>query len=290
MAFRVGLFVLACSALGCRQLEPWQFLFTETATPRELPVPIAEAPRRIVPPAAMTPKAPVIELVENQTPAPKLDAAALRDRFAQTYAQMTSYSMRFRRREMLGDDKAREELILCKFRQNPPSVYMKWIGEEAKGREVIYVKGRYNNEINTLLAAGDVPFMAGKRFAVAPDSILVKQQSRYPITEAGLGSLHIRYARCVADGQAQVLGKVKREEFKEPLDAVLQTLPPQSDPMFPKGARRTWYFDPASSLPVLITTTDERGREIEYYLHDRVQYPLKLDDDDFDPDKLWGKR
>ena len=49
-------------------------------------------------------------------------------------------------------------------------------------------------------------------------------------------------------------------------------------------------FDAAKNhLPALVITTDDRGHEVEYYLHDRYIYPAPLDDKDFDPDVLWGK-
>ena len=35
---------------------------------------------------------------------------------------------------------------------------------------------------------------------------------------------------------------------------------------------------------------DDGGQEVEYYWFDRIQYPVRLDDDDFNPDKLRGKR
>lgn len=33
---------------------------------------------------------------------------------------------------------------------------------------------------------------------------------------------------------------------------------------------------------------DEQGRPFGYNFYDRLQTDLKLDDDDFNPDKLWG--
>ena len=104
-----------------------------------------------------------------------------------------------------------------------------------------------------------------------------------------------RFGRLVAaldkgdsrEGTARYLGKVKRPEFEELVEGVAQTLPPKYDGMFPAGGQRFWYFDATSGLPVLITTFDEKGRELEYYCHDRFQVPANLDDDDFNPNKMW---
>jgi hypothetical protein len=35
-------------------------------------------------------------------------------------------------------------------------------------------------------------------------------------------------------------------------------------------------------------TFDATGREVDYYCFDRFQFDVRLDDDDFNPDKLWG--
>ena len=51
-----------------------------------------------------------------------------------------------------------EELMHFKFRKQPWSVYFKWLGPEGRGREAIYVQGKYDNKLHTLLAAGDMPF------------------------------------------------------------------------------------------------------------------------------------
>ncbi len=222
----------------------------------------------------------------------------LYEKAAQRYQAMDTYVMRLRRREVVNGKSRPEEVVLVKFRQEPWSVYFKWIGPEAKGREAVYVKGRPGNEIHTLTAAGDMPFFpAGQRFSISADSPLVKSKSRYPISEAGLGTAIRRFGVIVAAvekgdpkaGTLRSLGLVKREEFPEPVEGLEQTVPPESDPLLPRGGRRWWYFDQALGLPVLIVTHDETGREVEYYCHDRIQYPARLDDGDFDPDRLWPK-
>jgi hypothetical protein len=39
----------------------------------------------------------------------------------------------------------------------------------------------------------------------------------------------------------------------------------------------------------LLVTRDDRGQEVEYYHYDRLQFPVRLDDADFNPDRLWKK-
>jgi hypothetical protein len=269
-------------------------------------------PKDPVVPASNT--APALTLPEiptlpgNLTPVaqPKLDpppieakgTAKLRElhqKAAQTYAKMDTYIMRLRRREVVNGTPRGEELMLCKVRREPFSVYFKWLEGHGKGREVTYVKDKYEGKIHSLTAAGDVPLFTGAVFSVAPDSALVRSKSRYPITEAGIGVMLDRFDRLVTaaekgqtkDGNLEYQGTKKRAEFVELLDVAVQSLPPKVDPNLPGGGKRFWHFEPTSGLPVLIIAYDEKWQEVEYYCHDRFEYPAHLDDDDFDPAKLF---
>jgi hypothetical protein len=209
-----------------------------------------------------------------------------------------SYIVRLTRREVVGGKTQPEELILFKFRKEPYSVYFQWIGKEGQGREVVYVKGKHENKMHTILAAGDMPLMpAGKRFSIAPDSVLVRNRSRHPITEAGVGTLINRLGALLDAvekgdgrlGKVAYLGPQSRPEFSRPAEAVEWSLPPGYDPNLPRGGKRWCYLDPDNHLPALVVTHDDRGREVEYYRYDRFQFPIPLDDADFDPDRLGGK-
>jgi len=221
----------------------------------------------------------------------------LHERAAAQHAKMDSYIYRFKRREAVNGSKRPEELMLVKLRREPYSVYLKWLGNQSKGREVIYVDGKYENKLQVLTADGDVPFVpAGKHMTFAIDSILVRSNTRYPITETGLAPLIDRFGKAVAgvekgdpsEGTLKYLGKVNRAEFKAQVEAVHQVLPANPNSNLPKGGQRWWYFDASSGLPVLFITHDPDG-EVEYYCHDHIQSPVHLDEDDFNPDRLWKK-
>jgi hypothetical protein len=286
----------------------------EPATALYIPsAPKAEAPEGTIVQAAAQPPDPQSEALPALVPAKATDEMAPSDpagqqlaklrelhRLAgQQVARMTSYILRLKRREVVQRRKHAEEIILLKFRQEPFSVYLKWLGHEAKDREVIYVKGRYGNLIHTKVAAGDILLIpAGKRFSLPPDSFLAQSNSRHPITNAGLGHLVDEFGQLVTAaergdsrlGTLKYLGTLKRPEFTTPVDGVMQLLRPGNDPLMPGGGRRLWFFDTQSHLPVLLISHDENQQEVEYYCHDRIQFPVNLDDDDFNPDKLWGKQ
>jgi uncharacterized protein DUF1571 len=223
---------------------------------------------------------------------------ALQQRAVVKWASIDGFACRMRRREVVAGQQKPEELIEAHFRKEPFSVYFKWLGPEAKGREVIYVQGQHGNQIHTLTAAGDVVLIPpGTRFKVSPDSMFVKNKSRYAITEAGVGSLVERFGKLIdavehndpKAGTVKYLGQLKRKEFEEKVEVVLQSIPPGAEPQLPGGGQRLWCFDPEHGLPVLIVTHDETNREVEYYCHDRFEFPPRYSDEHFDPERRWAK-
>jgi hypothetical protein len=216
---------------------------------------------------------------------------------SESYAGINDYIARLTRRETVGGKAKPEEIMLFKFRKEPFSVHFKWIGDVGHGREVIYVKGQYGDKLHTLLAAGDAPLMpAGKRLALAPDSIMVRSASRHHITEAGVGSavehlavlLEAQERGDTRRGSLRLLEPQNRIEFPRPVEAVEAVLPPGLEPELPRGGRRIYFFDPDRHLPLLILARDETGQEVEYYRFDRLLLNVGLDNHDFNPDRVWA--
>lgn len=222
----------------------------------------------------------------------------LLDEAVKRHELLPSYAVRLRRRESVGGHAKPEEILACKFRQEPYSVYFKWLGPEAKGREVVYVQGQHKNLIHSLTAAGDVWLIGGgKHFSIAPDHPMVRSKSRYPIHEAAVGAWIVKFGRLVHGlernmpeaGKAKYLGEFKRTEFEDKVVGVLHHIPPGWETLLPRGGQRLWFFDPTHHLPVLIITHDDANREVEYYCLDQYRFNVAATDDDFDPDKLWKK-
>ena len=188
-----------------------------------------------------------------------------------------------------------EELLVFKFRKEPWSVYFKWIGPEGQGREVTYVKGQYNDQIHTLLAAGDMPFMAaGKRFRWRRTTCLSARGPAIPLPRPASGPSSTSSVTCwtqpseaiPASGRSTISARKNAPNTTPPWKPS-SAIPPGCEHELPHGGRRWLLFDPANGLPVLTITQDDSGSEVEYYCFDRLQFPVKLDDDDFNPDKLW---
>jgi hypothetical protein len=211
------------------------------------------------------------------------------------YARFDSYIARLTRREP-GRGKQQEEVLIFYFRKQPWSVKFKWLAGEGQGREVLYVKDRYENKLHTLLAAGDVPLLpAGRKIALPIDSALVKMANRNPITQAGIGSIIDRFGMVLAacergdfsKGKMTVLGLQRRSDYENgPLIMVEQVLPPRADDDAPRGGRRLIGFEPNLQLPVLAILYDEHNQEVDYYRFERLQLDVHLNDNDFDPEQM----
>lgn len=222
----------------------------------------------------------------------------LYQRAAAKTSTLDSYIVRLVRREVINGKKKPEELMLMKYRKAPLSIYFKWLGGEGAGREVVYVEGQFDNKIHSLLAAGDIPFMpAGKRMAMAPDSIFVKNASRHTIQDAGFVPLITALGKAI-EGQSRRdtrFGTVKyhpaqaRKDVPMPSEALEHFIPAGLESDLPRGGRRFVSFDPETNLPILIVTYDEKNEEVEYYRYDRFQFPVRLDSNDFNPEVLWAK-
>jgi hypothetical protein len=230
---------------------------------------------------------------------PAFHLGKLHRQAAERYAAVDSYIARLQRHEQINGRDKPAETLLFKFRKEPFSVYFKWLGEEGHGREVVFVKGHYEAKIHTLLAAGDVPLMpAGRRMALLPDNPLVRASSRHSITEAGVGNLIEKFGSLVelaarAPGRQSTLaclGMINRPELERGGEGVAQTILPGAEAQLPRGGKRLWVFDPQTKFPTLLITQDETGHEVEYYCYDRFEFPVRLDDDDFNPDRLWTRR
>jgi hypothetical protein len=252
-----------------------------------------QAEERVVPAAAVEPVA------ESNLDALKRIAG----RATQRFQAIEGFESRLTRREMVNNKPMPQEELQYKFRREPYSLHIKWVGLEAQGRELIYVAGKNEGKVHILTGKGEglvVP--SGMRVTRLPTDKEVRGKSRHDIREGGMNMAVEWFGKVVAimekdPGQAKRmkhLGVVKgRPERPTGLEGVEEVVPPGWEPLLPKGGKRTTYFDPdpaspAFGLPVLVVALNETGREVEYYFFDQLR-PFKPTDADFDPDRLWKK-
>lgn len=227
--------------------------------------------------------------------------AELHSHAAQRYALINDYICRFRRREVVNGKQEPEDLLEFKFRKAPLSIFFKWIGGPLVGRELIYVKGKYNNELQIRTGKGDP--IAGFRTSLDPQSARATANSRRTVPEAGIGNLIESFGMVLAAqengaatyGTLRYLGPKPRPESAVPMDCVEQTIPPNLEKHLPRGGTRYFFFNRDErtrdyELLVLVITLDETQREVEYYCHDRVNTNVGLKPQEFDPDIIWKRK
>ncbi len=263
------------------------------------PPPLARPTPPAVSPSAAPESAASITPSQVRSPSetPPHTARQLLQQATVRCGSLDSYIVRLTRREHLKDKPQPEEILLFKFRRNPFSVHFKWLGDTAKGREVVYVKGQFDSKIHTKVAAGDSMLLpAGARLALSPDNPLVRSASRHPITNAGINHC-VESLTALLDAQERgdrrlgtltAIAPQRRAEYPKLVETLERIIPPGAEPELPRGGRRLMCFDPDWQLPMLVVTYDDKGREVEYYRYDLMETPVGLDDDDFNPDKLWA--
>ena len=225
------------------------------------------------------------------------DPATLSQKALAAYQKMDGCIVRFNRRERIGTTDHPEETIMLTLRRDSFAVHLKWLNPASAGREVLYNSKADERKMTVLTASGDIPFMpAGKSMTLDVNSPLVRNSTRYSITDTGFLSMINRFAGNVESlsrgsfggGSIQSLGQVRRPEFPGPVDAVEIRFPAGSEKDFPTGGKRLMCFSPETGLPVLLITWDEKGQEMEYMKYDRLQF-VRLDDEDFDPKFLFAQ-
>jgi hypothetical protein len=226
---------------------------------------------------------------------------ALYQQAANKFGGIDTYIARFTRREMVNGRQMPQDILLCRFRKEPFSVYFKWLaGTASEGREIIYVKGMNNNEI--LVKTGRRDSLIPLQTSLPLNSERATANSRHTMDEAGLGRLLDGLGEGLASqehkanklGTFQYLGPQQRPEAATPMECILQQIPPGIEKHLQRGGQRYWFFCTDTrlqecGLPTLVITYDEARREVEYYFHDLFNLNV-VSPQDFDPKVVWAKR
>jgi Protein of unknown function (DUF1571) len=276
--------------------------------PGQLPSPFAPKDGSMPPPQAVN-QAGGMVVPARPAPSPAAQNIAEIKKLAQAaadkWAKVDTYEAVVTRRELAPNKEMTEDVVLYQFRKEPMAVYIRNIGESGKGREIVYNPSKHGDKIYSIVGKGDENFLykvGAKAPPVSPDFPLVKAKTRYSIREAGHGTPIARVANWAAKAEGgkipaenlTYLAEVNRKEYPYPLLGVQLKLRPGDDPLMPNGGMRQWFFDPntdspSCGWPVLIIATEPNGKEVEYYLFEKMKLNVKLTDADFDPARL-GKK
>jgi hypothetical protein len=281
-----------------------QILPRRRPDPKKLPSPFV--PKATTGPTV--PNVPMPRAPEGGPPVAKNDIAEIKKLLAfaaEKWARVETYECVAHRRELTPSKEMVEDTTLYQYRKEPVAVFMRTLSSPGKGREIVYNPSKHGDRIYVMTGEGDtVLFKKGgfKPPPVSPDSDIVKEKSRYSIREAGHGTPIKRITGWVEKAEAgkipaenlKFVGQVTRREMTQPLTEIELKLRPGDDALMPAGGTRRWFFDtdpesPACGLPVLIIATEPNGKEVEYYLIEKVKLNLKFAEMDFSPDRF-GKK
>lgn len=265
--------------------------------------------RKTDPPVPPQPKSPMMDppIAPGAAPPANKNLAELKalvGTAAAVWRNVNTYETTVTRRELNPKGKIDTDVVLFQFRKEPMSVHTLTISDNGKGRELIYYPAKHGDNLYVKLGKGD-PFPGAGFVAppISPDDKLVKEKARYSIRDAGFGTPINKLGGWVAALEAGKIpaaaltfdGPVQRAEFTEPVVGVTHKLRPTDDPYLPTGGTRRYFFDMTRDssgygLPVLVIATDATGKEVEYYLFEKIKRPAALTDANFNPDRLKKKR
>jgi outer membrane lipoprotein-sorting protein len=211
------------------------------------------------------------------------DRTDLEKRFQETeesLAKVDNYTAVFHRIERVNGKLIPEETAFLKFKR-PFKVYMKWINP-LQGQESLYVEGTNNNKVR----AHGTGLTKLITVNLNPTGSMAMENSRHPITEAGLEFLvktigsnlqrGLRAGELTSKdhGEQKVYGRKTRE-----LEGIL-----------PKDPAKGYYcyrcivnLDVETQMPIKTQIFDWEDQLIECYGYENLSLNPGLSDKDFDP-------
>jgi len=211
------------------------------------------------------------------------DRTDLEKRFQETeeaLAKIDNYTAIFHRIERVNGKLVPEEIAFLKFKR-PFKVYMKWINPY-DGQESLYVEGANNNKIR----AHGTGLTKLITVNLNPTGSLAMENSRHPITDAGLGILvkligsnlqrGLRSGELISKdhGEQIIYGRKTRE-----LEGIL-----------PKDPAKGYYcyrcivnLDVETRMPIKTRIFDWEDQLVECYGYEQLNLNPGLSDKDFDP-------
>jgi hypothetical protein len=266
---------------------------TETSDARVAPGGIATEPTEDGPGVPVT--APVTDAAFPEWPETKMEGLAAKKLLlktmkavARSFQRVKAYTMIFRKQERIDDKLLPEQTYFVKVRNRPFAIYMKGIAP-VKGRELIYAKGQFDDQVMCHPVGFSRLLMP--RLKVPADHPLIMAESRHSLDEAGLANLIQKLARfqqrdLEEPEEITILDRVESPDGKKWLRST--HIHPVRREGRPFCESRILY-DPVSRLPLRFTGYDwpapgsSKRLMGERYLYDDLDLDAALTARDFDP-------
>lgn len=206
------------------------------------------------------------------------------------------YTATFCKQERLDGELSDVQLIELKVRHRPFSTYMKWKTGGDKGRELLYVEGQNDGDMIVKLGGLKGRFLPALK--LNPNGSTAMEESRYPVTSAGL----LGVAKMVAEYRMNDLEHVEGVRCRmvdnqdcEGRDCCYFCIEYDSPSISKVYRKSEIYVDKEFSVPICVTnyTWPENGEDaddetfdektlIEFYKFSNINFEQQLADIDFD--------
>jgi hypothetical protein len=194
-------------------------------------------------------------------------------------AQIDNYTSFFHKQERVKGKLKEEEVVFLKFKK-PFKIYMKWVKDPGKGREVLYVEGWNRNKIKV----HEVWMKTNFTLDLDATGFLAMRGSRHSITESGLENLLRVLGRDLCGG-IQSGGSTYRELGEE---MVYGRPSMKVEYLFPKDKTKGYYcyravinIDIETKIPIRVRIYDWEGLLVEDYGYEGLKLNAGLTDADF---------
>ena len=208
---------------------------------------------------------------------------ALVDRMTEAVEQIRDYTCVFTKQERIRGELLPMETTFLKHRGPGVCIYMKWIEEPHRGREMIYCEGKYDGRLRVHEGSGLASWLS---LSLDPAGSLAMRHARRPVTQAGL----YNSARLIARGfeRARRAGSGRFVSVSETaaqgqssLCAV--TVPSEGDETAGERLSRTEIcIDRERALPTSLRLWDTEGRLVGTYTYRDYRLNVGLADREFD--------
>ncbi|MBL8877784.1 MAG: DUF1571 domain-containing protein [Phycisphaerales bacterium] len=197
-------------------------------------------------------------------------------------AALSQYSIvlvRSERRGLLKQFKGPER-IQCWFRRAPFSVRMKWLEQDVKYGECVFVLGQHDDRVRFVPRNG---FLGLPPSVVAVDvqTPVVWGEARNPLTDFGLEKMLERTLRSIETAGEELAityhGIVSLDDDAPRAHHLTLIYPPEK---FPQNIQEL-FIDPETMLPLATRILNSDGRLDASYRYTQLDTTVRLSDDDF---------
>ncbi|MCX7943564.1 MAG: DUF1571 domain-containing protein [Deltaproteobacteria bacterium] len=212
----------------------------------------------------------------------EIDIETLLEEAQASYNGINDYTGIMHKQERIGKKLYPKETIFFKFAK-PFKVYMKWIKDPYKGREMIYVEGWNDNKIK----AHEGGLIGVVTVNLDPRGSMAMKGNRHPVTDMGIGNL-LKVVQTNINRAKKLGDTIKVVKLGEEKIFGVDTI--KLEAIFPKEKEKGYYcyrailwIDKEKKLPRKIMVYDWEDQLVEDYSYENLQFNVGLTDKDFDP-------